>query len=319
MMARALEAIRKMPELAVLLVMALITGGFAWWLGTGFVIPDERIRIYLGMRYAVPVALAAICFAIPLLVRRRQGGEVPSMTRQLLWSTGFVAIFTAVMWLHFHIKMWVPLINPRRHDQLYQDIDIALAPLVDGLVAIRALLANVLPGVDWWYMVVFMGLFFVSFAYHLMADRGGFRRVYLATLINQSLGALSYLVMPAVGPFLYSPGVSELATRSQTGMWAAYNQFLDGGIPWLDTIGPSYFNAGLAAMPSLHAGASWVFVWYAFAHGTRLKTLYVLAFCWILIEAVATRWHYVIDLPIGVLVAAASIWLANRLIPRQID
>jgi len=319
MMLRCWHLFKKMPELGVLLIMVLITGAFSLWLGTGFVVPDERIRIYLGVRYAVPVALAAICFAIPLLVRRGQGADVPSLTRQLGWSAGFVAIFTGVMWLHFHIKMWVPLINPRRYDQLYQDIDISLAPIVDAMINARAALATILPGVDWWYMIVFMGLFFVSFAYHLIADQGGFRRVYLATLINQSIGAVSYLVMPAIGPFLYGPGASHHATQSQTGMWEAYNALMKGGVPWLDTIGPSYFNAGLAAMPSLHAGASWVFVWYAFAHGTRLKSLYILAFGWILIEAVATKWHYLIDLPVGVAVAGLSIWLANRLVAKQSD
>ena len=316
-MRTAWQLFRKMPELGVLLVMAVITVSLALWLGTGFVIPDERIRIYLGMRYAVPAALAAVCFAIPLLVRRGQGEEIPSMTRQLGWSAGFVAIFTLVMWLHFHIKMWVPLINPRRYDQLYQDMDLAMAPVVDAMIGLRGLLAKVLPIVDHWYMIVFMGLFFISFAYHLIADRSGFRRVYLATLINQSLGALSYLVMPAVGPFLYGAGVSHTASQSQTGMWAAYNTLLEKGTPWLDAVGPSYFNAGLAAMPSLHAGASWVFVWYAFAHGTKLKGLYVLAFGWILIEAVATKWHFLIDLPAGIAVAGISIWLANWLLASQ--
>jgi hypothetical protein len=314
MMARSLYILRQMPELLVLLLMAAITIALAAWLGTSFVIPDERVRIYLGMRYAVPVAMAAVCFAIPLVIRRHRGGEVPSMTRQLGWSAGFVAIFTLVMWLHFHIKMWIPLINPRRYDQLYQDVDLALAPLVTAMISVRAFLGEILPGINWWYMIVFMGLFFVSFAYHLVADPGGFRKVYLATLINQALGALSYLVMPAVGPFIYDQGANAGATRSQTGMWEAYNQFMAGGVPWLEAMGPHYFNAGLAAMPSLHAGASWVFVWYAFAHGTKLKALYALAFCWILIEAVATKWHYVIDLPVGVLVAGVSIWLANRLL-----
>ena len=305
---------RNLPELWVLILMALATLAIATWLGTGFVIPDERIRIYLGMRYAVPVALAAVCFAVPPLIRRIDGGDTPAMLGQLTWSAAFVAIFTGVMWLHFHIKMWVPLINPRRYDQLYQDMDLALAPLVNGMIMLREWLGQFMPGVDWWYMIVFMGLFFLSFAYHLIFDEQGFRRVYLATMVNQALGAFSYALLPAVGPFLYEKGVSDLATRSQTGMWDAYNQLLAGGPAWLETIGPSYFNAGLAAMPSLHAGASWVFVWYAFAHKTRLRALYVLAFGWILIEAVATKWHYIIDLPAGVALAAASIWIANRMI-----
>ena len=42
MMLRAWHLFKRMPELGVLLIMALITGAFSLWLGTGFVVPDER-------------------------------------------------------------------------------------------------------------------------------------------------------------------------------------------------------------------------------------------------------------------------------------
>lgn len=306
----------RIPELGVLLFMAAVTLAFAYHLGAPFVIPDERIRIYLGVRYAVPVAMAALWFALPLIFRRRRGEDVPSLSRDLGWSALFLFIFTIVMWLHFHIKMWVPLINPRRFDEAYQRIDVALSPLIEVFEAVRAAMATILPSVDWWYIGVFMSMFFVSFAYHIVADRTGFRRIYLATLVNQSLGALSYLIAPAVGPFLYGGGPNHVATASQNGMWKAYNELISNGAPWLEVWGQSYFNAGLAAMPSLHAGAAWVFVWYAFAHRTVLRYLYVAAFAWILIEAVVSKWHYVIDLPAGMALAALSIWIANRQIDR---
>lgn len=311
-----LKLLRRFPELGVLILMALITLGLSVWLGTPFVIPDERIRIYLGFRYAVPVAMAGIFFALPLLVRRQRGADIPSIAREMGWSAAFVAIFTAVMWLHFHIKMWIPLINPRRYDDFYQSIDVALAPLIDAITAVRTFIDAHLSGVDLWYLAVFMGMFFVSLSYHIIWDRTGFRRVYLATLVTQSLGALAYLIAPAVGPFLYAGGPNHMATASQTGMWAAYNALLANGPVWLESFGQSYFNAGLAAMPSLHAGAAWVFVWYAFAHRTRLKWFYIPAYAWILIEAVVSRWHYVIDLPAGILLAALSIWIANRLLAK---
>jgi hypothetical protein len=310
---------QRFPEFGVLIAMAAITLSLAGWLGAPFVIPDERIRIYLGVRYAVPVAMAGIFFALPLLVRRRRHGQggAPSLTNELVWSAAFVGIFSAVMWLHFHIKMWVPLINPLRFDDLYQRSDLALAPLVAALTAFRAFVNERFPVVDHWYLGLFMGMFFISFSYHMLWDRRGFRRVYLATLVNQSLGALSYLIAPAVGPFLYAGGPNRLATASQTGMWEAYNTLIANGPVWLESFGQSYFNAGLAAMPSLHAGAAWVFVWYAFAHRTRLKWFYVIAYGWILIEAVVSKWHYVIDLPAGIILAALSIWIANRLLAKD--
>jgi energy-converting hydrogenase Eha subunit B len=44
-----------------------------------------------------------------------------------------------------------------------------------------------------------------------------------------------------------------------------------------------------------------------------LIPLFVMVTFWVTIESVASRWHYMIDLPAGLLLAVLVIWLTNRL------
>lgn len=303
------------PELLIVLAMLAVTMALATHLGTSLVIPDGRIGYYLGFRYAVPVVLATVWFSLPFLAYWLAGGTDPltDMWRELGRNSIYLGAFVVVMWLHFHIKMWVPLINPARFDELYQRTDTAVRPLIDVLIVIRNFIAEHSVAVDLWYLWAFIGMFFASFAYHCVVERRYFRPVLIATLINQSLGALSYLIAPAVGPFVYARGENALATQQQDGMLAAYNQLTTNGAAWLGEHGASYFNAGLAAMPSLHAGAAWVFLWYAYRSRTVLLPVYIILFTWIVMEAMVSKWHYLIDLPAGIVLAALSIWVANRI------
>jgi len=41
--------------------------------------------------------------------------------------------------------------------------------------------------------------------------------------------------------------------------------------------------------------------------------LFLLICFWVTIESVASRWHYLIDLPAGLGVALLVIWLTNRI------
>lgn len=305
----------RFPELSIAILMFLVTSILASYLGTRLVIPDGRISYYLGFRYAVPIALATIYFSLPLIIFWIKGGKdpLPVIWLEVGRNSLFLVCFVVVMWAHFHIKMWVPLINPHRFDDLYQRIDELALPVINTLVLIRASVASYLFEVDWWYMWAFIGMFFASFTYHCAVNRNYFRHLLTATLLNQSLGAFSYLLVPAIGPFIYVEGKNAIASLQQTGMWAAYNQFTVNGVSWLNENSVSYFNAGLAAMPSLHAGASWVFLWYACKSRTILAPLYVILFAWIGIEAVVSKWHYLIDIPAGMLLAAISIWVSNMI------
>jgi membrane-associated phospholipid phosphatase len=84
------------------------------------------------------------------------------------------------------------------------------------------------------------------------------------------------------------------------------------GARWLQINSGHDLTFGLAAMPSLHAGASFIFLCYAWRHVRWLGVVYVPVFIWILFEAMASRWHYGVDLVVGVVMAYGCILLAER-------
>jgi hypothetical protein len=77
----------------------------------------------------------------------------------------------------------------------------------------------------------------------------------------------------------------------------------------------SYFVAALAAMPSLHLAHALVFLYFGLRYVRWLGFIYVVPVTFIAAEAVASRWHYLVDLPAGVAVASCGILPAYRLIP----
>jgi membrane-associated phospholipid phosphatase len=116
-----------------------------------------------------------------------------------------------------------------------------------------------------------------------------------------------------VGPFIYEHGPNAMATAAELRMYEIYQQVQAGGAAWLAQHAGEHFAEPLAAMPSLHVGASAVIVYYALRARLWVAPLLVALFAWVVIESVVSRWHYVVDLPAGLLVAALAIALTNRL------
>ena len=66
-------------------------------------------------------------------------------------------------------------------------------------------------------------------------------------------------------------------------------------------------------MPSLHSASAFLFFLFAWRHGRVLLPLYGFILVYILVMAVASRWHYLIDIPVGMGVAWVSFTLAEWL------
>jgi membrane-associated phospholipid phosphatase len=94
-------------------------------------------------------------------------------------------------------------------------------------------------------------------------------------------------------------------------MLAARDAALPGGISWFQTQGSEFLATGLAAMPSLHVASSAVFVYFAWKHERHLCWFYLPLFGFIMIEAVATRWHYIVDIVAGLGLTALAIFLVD--------
>lgn len=314
----------------MLIVTLVVLGFFAIALaiahryGISFTEPRPGKIPGLDANYWAPPIFAAVAYlVIQLIGRQVVRSNRPSWAafgRRIFDDYYLLALFIFVIYVHFNIKMWIPVVNPALYDETYFAIDQALRPLIDLFAWLRGLGARVIPAVDIWYQAGFFAVFVLSYLTHSIGNRRWHYHNMIGLLLIEMIGPLSYLFAPAVGPFIYEQGPNAMATNAELTMYEVYKQVLAGGAAWVSEHGGQYFAQPLAAMPSLHVGATFVIVYYAVKARQWVSPLAVLAFAWIVIESVVARWHYLIDLPVGLLLAAIAIFLTNRLCRgRQIE
>lgn len=288
-------------KFAALMVAVLL--GFSVYYGLPIRLPGAGGAEFVGIHYLFPLLgllVWAGCVAF---------GSKQSSVKPLLLALPCYAI---VLLVHFHLKLWTPILNRNRYDDVYWAIDQHLRPLIEICFAIRRAILPLISYEANLYMVGFIALFYGSFCYHAIKTPDQFRKLFLAMLFMQGLGAIAYLIAPAAGPFLYEPGLNPHITQAQHYMNAVRQQVGAGGAQWLSFNEPNVLMAGVGAMPSLHVGSSFVFLWFAIKHGRVLLPTYVPLFAYIVINSIASRWHYLIDLPAGLALACFSLWLAHR-------
>ncbi len=286
--------------------MLAITMLAAGVLGLPFSLPRGDRAAFVGVHYLYPLAGVALWGGFALFGQREHAAK-----------TFLIALpcYALVLLCHFNLKLWSPHINPLLWDEFYWQTDQAMRPVVDLFLTMRAAMAPVVPLDSNFYMIAFIAMFYGSFCVHALTSARDFRTLFLAALLFQGTGALAYLVTPALGPFLYESGIEPPASAAQQSMLGAYHDNVAGGAHWIAEHGASHLTVGLAAMPSLHTGGSFLFLLFAWRYARMLVPLYALLFVFISIDAVASRWHYLVDLPVGMMLAAGCAWAAERLNP----
>jgi len=273
-------------------------------------LPSHDLMIPLVATYLVPLT-GAVAYSIYALLARKR-----TLLRELVIT---LPCFWVVLIAYFNLKLWTPFINPLSFDGLFWQIDQALRPLVDFCFGLRRALVPIVP-YEWnLYLTGFLLLFYISFLYHSTRTPQALRRIVVSAMFLQGLGALTYIALPAIGPFLYEPGSSTTSNAAEQMMLQVRQQSVAGGPHWLSGHASSVLMAGLGAMPSLHVGYAWLFLWYAIREARVLLPTYVPLFVFIVFTSVASRWHYLIDLPAGLALSAFSIWLAARWVPVPVE
>lgn len=290
------------PEIAV--TVAFVMTGFciSRIFGLPISFPARSVLAFTGMGNLVPALVVAAGLIITFLTQ--QAGRA-------FYFAAVLVSYCAILIVHFNIKLWAHVINPALWDLEYWRIDSMLRPAVDGSLAIHRMLAAMVGPIDGLYLFAFLAMFGCSIIVHSSRSFPVFRKAVLTAMLVHVLGGLSYLIAPALGPFVYEHGVNALETHRQVFMLGAHNASLPGGISWFETQGPEFLATGLAAMPSLHIASSAVFVYYAWRHERHLSWGYVPLFIFIMIEAVATRWHYLVDIVAGLGLTALAIFLVE--------
>jgi PAP2 superfamily protein len=283
--------------------------------GAPFVVPAGHSPA-LDTHFALPLLAAILGYAVLQFGARAlpmNGVGATAWGRRALIDVYLLGLFLVVVYVHFHIKMWVPLLNPRTYDAPFFAIDKRFHVLIEALRSLRHGIAVVLPRADVWYQLGFFSMFSLSFWFHAAGPRRWHYHNIVALSATELIGGLSYLVAPAVGPFIFEHGDNAMATAAQLRMYEQFQALRAHGASWLQVHGSGYFTAPLAAMPSLHLAAAVVIAYYAVRAQLVVAPFAIAVVGWISIESVVARWHYLVDLPAGLVVAAVAIALANWL------
>ena len=302
--------------LAVGLIFSAAVLTIAALYGAPLVVPQERVSAALGLNAVLPVVFAIVLYIALRLVRVRTGKARPDdrpLGQMIAVDITLMGIFLVVTYFHFSLKIWVQVINPNLYDKAYFAVDEAFRPVLELFYWIRLNIFELVPKTDAWYQGAFLLMFITGFCSLAIARPIYYPRFCLGVLLTLSIGGLSYLVAPAVGPFVFEEGLNRQATEAQQTMYWAHQQAVQHGMAWIKQVGPAYFTGGLAAMPSLHIAQAVVMTYFIHRAGSPLMPLFVVICLWVTVESVASRWHYLIDLPVGFVLAAIVIWLTNRL------
>lgn len=290
------------PEILLATVFVMTGCVISLMFGLPISFPARTSLAFTGMDNLVPALVVTAGLVITLLTQR--------VGRTIYFAT-VLAAYAAILIFHFNIKLWAHVINPTLWDRQYWQIDEALRPAVWGAMWARQSLAAIAGPIDGLYLFAFLAMFGCSIIVHTSRSFVVFRKAILTAMLVHVIGGLSYLVAPALGPFIYEHGVNATESQRQIFMLAAHKASIPGGIAWFRTEGSEFLATGLAAMPSLHVASSAVFVYYAWKYERKLSWFYMPLFAFIMIEAVATRWHYLVDVLAGLGLTALAVFIVE--------
>jgi hypothetical protein len=286
---------------------------------------DWRTAGYiLGPLYkSVPKAFVAGVgvFALYRLARRR---PVRAYLRQVAtpgWLLLWVRLWLAAMvmtYSYFWLKVCVPLVNGRLWDPQLWRADLLLhLGFSPSVFAVQLLAGTPLVGLlDHWYGAWVATVFYSMSFFAASPDPLFRRRFILSCVLLWTLGAWLYVALPALGPayvfhqhFRELEGAMPAAEGGQLLLMANYQRMLAGRASGVLTA----FNPtrGIAALPSLHVGAHWLFALWARRRFRPLFPLLVLATAFTFAGSLVTGWHYAVDGYVGVLLAWGCYRLAR--------
>lgn len=279
-------------------------------------IPSESFSMALGFSAALPIFVGFVCYlVVQLFVMIRKGFDFRKLGRNAFCDMTMLLLFVVGTYFHFSLKLWTPFINESLFDLAYYKIDILLEPIIALSTFVSRIIRIILGDEMRWYQTIFHALFFVAFAELSVKRTRSYHQFLLAMILMNGLGALSYLVLPAVGPFFFEIGASPVSDASQVSMLRARYLMHSFGLDWVNAYGGRFLTGGLGAMPSLHVGYAVLLSALMIRSRSYFAGIFVFFTIWIVFDSVGLRWHYVIDLPVGIALAFFVLWLTDRLVP----
>jgi membrane-associated phospholipid phosphatase len=287
--------------LCLLLLVMLLAGltGMQWYF------PEGRSFTFVFEHYIGPLIPLFLITGV-LAVIGKEEEKKRQFKFELLYLARFFFVIAVSIVIHFNLKLWSHLINPHNFDAIYQRVDLQLPQTMALFDFLHGWMPGSLPGMSNPYHGLFVLMFVISLTVHGLKNRKSGEAMVTAAVLMMVIGAAAYSIAPALGPFVHEFHLPSGPTKGQMAMFTFYEDFVGSNGQSFD---PTFFSAGLAAMPSLHVGNAVMFWLCAWREVRWLAYVYAPIVAFIFIEAVALRWHYLVDLAAGALVG----WLCYRL------
>lgn len=299
------------PEEIIAISAVCLMAIVFWFLPQPLRWADPLLIKSLIMRLLMPMLIYLAALLLWRAARIRQHDQLG----QLFWeslehSVRLWVVFYLALIVHFNIKINVGVWRKTLYDPGLLAIDRWLEQWISWLSAWHAWVVRFYD-LTLLYGFVFEAMFLLSFiVLRLGQSERRFREMFAAIILVNLLGSLGYIVWPALGPFIADTPTSPHMQAVFSSMYTKYYTYVSSaGLNYT----PTFLTQGLAAMPSLHMGNAAVFTYFIWRNKPRWLWLYILICAFIAVEALYSRFHYFVDLIVGVEIAAIAIIVAQWL------
>jgi membrane-associated phospholipid phosphatase len=245
---------------------------------------------------------AMLVFCIGTLLVVRGGMLRHNLLAPLMYR---FAIYGTVQLSYFFFANFLPIVNPTSLDWSLYELDLALFGF-EPAMAMDAIVTSI---TSEWFAFFYFSYFFLL-AIHVipillaMRNRRVLNEFALGMLFVFCIGHTVYMLVPGYGP--YKAMADEFAHTLPSGMW-------------IDTVMATVASGGAQKdiFPSLHTAAPFFIALFSYRQRRSLPFRYtwpiVLFFSLnIVIATMFLRWHYIIDVVAGLLLACFALVASVR-------
>lgn len=207
------------------------------------------------------------------------------------------------MWVYDNLHDIVRAVNPYDFDFLLATIDNILFFGAHPTALFEKL---VHPALTKWLSLNYL-LYFAYFPVTLgvlyyKKNKQGFHVASFALVIAMYTGFIFYILFPCVGPILAQHHLHTITLQDASGTFDFYNQAL---------LLYSYYRDYFHCFPSLHVAATAVFWMCSYRYARRLFYIYTPFVLSLWFSTMYLRWHYVIDVIAGFIIAGYAIFIGT--------
>jgi len=214
------------------------------------------------------------------------------------WRWRLVFYPLAMNVLFQQMRTAIPVIQPVRFDHLLRTIDGLLLADSPAFLLEPYIMSWATDVLSLCYLLFFPYLLFSLISY-FTAELPLLKAFIVGLFSLYGLGFLGYTLIPAAGPHLAFAGDFHLSLTG--GVLTQWNAALVG-----------MGSTGVDVFPSLHVAVSGFLLGFDFRHKRRRFWLYLVPCTGLWFSTQYLRYHYLIDLLCGVVLAFQALWIAER-------